>query len=80
MRLSDLQLKNIVCIEDGKIIGTIIDVLIDEKGNMNSLIVQKSKFFNSFLKSSNEIEIKWNQIKKIGTDVILISMTNLLSL
>ena len=32
MRLSDLQLKEIVNISNGKRIGIIIDVIVDEKG------------------------------------------------
>lgn len=75
MRLSDLQSKDIVALEDGKKIGNIIDVSIDEKGNMVALIVQKSKFLNNIFSSQNEIEIKWNQVKKIGEDVILVNMT-----
>lgn len=69
MRLSDLQNKDIVNIIDGKRIGNIIDVSLDETGKMISLIVSKSKF-NLF--NNSEIEIKWNQISKIGEDVILI--------
>ncbi len=69
MRLSDLQNKDIVNIIDGKRIGNIIDVSLDETGKMISLIVSRSKF-NLF--NNSEIEIKWNQISKIGEDVILI--------
>jgi len=69
VRLSDLQNKDIVNIIDGKRIGNIIDVSLDETGKMISLIVSKSKF-NLF--NNSEIEIKWNQISKIGEDVILI--------
>lgn len=74
MRLSDLQSKDIVALEDGKKIGNIIDVSIDENGNMIALIVQKSKFLNNIFSSQNEIEIKWKQVKKIGEDVILVNM------
>lgn len=70
MRLSDLQHKDIVSILDGKKIGNIIDVAIDETGKMESLIISKTKIFNLF--NNNELEIKWNQISKIGEDVILI--------
>ena len=73
MRLSDLQDKDIVNVEDGKKIGKIIDVVIDEQGNMKSLIVQRTKMLNIFSNAS-EIEVKWNQIKKIGTDVILVNI------
>lgn len=74
MRLSDLQSKDIVAIEDGKRIGNIVDISIDEKGNMEALIVQKSKFMGNMFSTQNEIEIKWNQVKKIGEDVILVNM------
>ena len=73
MRLSDLQDKDIVNVEDGKKIGKIIDVVIDEHGNMKALIVQRTKMLNMFSNAS-EIEVKWNQIKKIGTDVILVNI------
>ena len=73
MRLSDLQDKDIVNVEDGKKIGKIIDVMIDEQGNMKALIVQRTKMLNMFSNAS-EIEVKWNQIKKIGTDVILVNI------
>ena len=74
MRLSDLQNKDIVNIEDGKKIGTIIDVVIDKEGNMESLIVQKSKWITNIFSTKDEMEVKWKQIEKIGEDVILVSM------
>lgn len=73
MRLSDLQNKDIVNMKDGKKVGNIIDVVIDNSGNMESLIVQRTKFMNVF-SSSGEFEVKWNQIKKIGEDVILVEV------
>lgn len=73
MRLSELQSKDIINTNDGKRIGSIIDVNIDEDGNMKSLVVEKGKFFSKF-SSKSEIEIKWQQVKKIGEDVILVSV------
>ncbi len=75
MRLSDLQNKDVINIIDGKKIGNIIDITIGSEGSMTSLIVERSKFLISMFSSSGEIEIKWNQIKKIGEDVILVSVT-----
>lgn len=74
MRLSDLQKKDVVNVTDGTKIGNIIDIKLDEKGNMAGFIVEKSKFIISMFTSNNEIEIKWDQIKKIGEDVILVSI------
>lgn len=73
MRLSELQSKDIVNMTDGKKIGGIIDVVLDDKGNMISLIVQKNKLLNVF-NNSSEFEVKWDQIKKIGEDVILVNL------
>lgn len=70
MRLSELQSKNIIT-TSGKLIGTIIDVVVID-GSIKSFIVEKNKFFVSFFSSKNEIEIKWNQIKTIGDDVIIV--------
>lgn len=71
MRLSELQSKNIVTL-DGKLIGNIIDVIIED-GTIKYLVVEKSKFLISMFTSKDEIEIKWSQIKTIGDDVIIVS-------
>ena len=52
MRLSELQNKDIVNIENGAKIGTIIDVVVSTDGNMLGLVVQKSKFFSNMFCSS----------------------------
>lgn len=73
MRLSDLQHKDVVNMKDGKLVGNIIDVSINAlNGSMEKLIVEKSKFFVSLFSNKNEIEIRWEQIEKIGEDVILV--------
>lgn len=75
MRLTDLQKKDIVNINDGKKIGNIIDININKDGLMDEIIIEKSSFIISFLSNKNEISIKWDQIKKIGEDVILVDIT-----
>ena len=74
MRLSELQHKDVVNTKDGTKIGNIIDVEIMSDGKMNSLIVEKSKFILSRFTSKGEIQIKREQIEKIGEDVILVSI------
>ena len=72
MKLSELQSKDIIT-TDGKLIGNIIDVVI-ENGSIKNLIVERSKFILSMFSSKDEVEIKWNQIKTIGDDVILVEI------
>ena len=74
MRLSDLQKKDVVNVNDGSKIGNIIDIRLDDKGNMDGFIVEKNKFIISMFTNTNEIEIKWSQIQKIGEDIILVSI------
>lgn len=74
MRLSDLQNKDVVNVMDGKKVGNIIDVNIDMEGKLDSLIVEKTKFFISMFSTANEIEVRWAQIEKIGEDVILVKI------
>ncbi len=71
MNLSDLQRKDIVNMEDGKRLGRIIDAFIDENGQIEYFIILDRKFWH-FWKINSEQTITFHQIKKIGTDVILV--------
>lgn len=75
MRLSDLQRKDIVNINDGRIIGRIIDAEINDKdGSLESLIIEKGKYMRSLFSNDNDVTIKFEQIKKLGSDVILVEL------
>jgi len=64
MRLSELQRKDIINVNDGRIIGRIIDAEINEKdGSLDSLVIEKSKYIRSLFTS-----------EKLGSDVILIDI------
>ena len=72
MRLSELQNKTVINLLDGKNIGNIIDLNLDERGKMTGLVVEKHRFLISFFSAKKEIIIRWDQIEKIGEDVILV--------
>ena len=69
-----MQNKSVVNVSDGKNIGNIIDLEIKEDGTAIGLIVEKYKFLISSFSSKKELIIKWDQIKKIGKDVILVNI------
>lgn len=75
MRLSELQRKNIINLKDGSFVGKIIDVEINDEGNVVKLILEKYKTKLFFSSEPNEVEINFSQIKKLGHDVILIDMS-----
>ena len=74
MKLSDLQEKDIVNINDGRKIGRIIDAEIDMMGKINYLIIDEKRGLRSFISSSNDVNITFDKIKKIGSDVILVDL------
>ena len=72
MNLSDLQRKDIINIETSKKLGKIVDAQMNERGMIEFFVVMDHKFWR-FWKSSGEINVTIDQIKKIGTDVILVN-------
>ena len=75
MRLSDSQNKNLVNTSDGKNIGNIVDVNIDYKsGNINSFIIESKTNMFKFLNKDRDMEVRWEEIEKIGEDVILVNI------
>lgn len=74
MKISDLQYKTIININDGKELGRITDLEIDENGViLNYYALPKRNIFSIFT-SNKETIFKTNDIKKIGKDVILVQL------
>ena len=73
MRLSDLQDKDVVDIGSGDKIGSVIDAEIKkDTGLITKLIVYEKRGFLDAFKLKDEVEVPWEKIKKIGSDVILV--------
>lgn len=74
MLLSELQNKTLINMSDGRNIGNIVDIKMDSQtGNIISLIIEQNKKGFYFSSKNNSEEIKWENIKKIGEDVILVN-------
>jgi len=71
MRMSDLQSKKIINISTGRNMGNIIDLDIKENGTIEALIIEQNKNIFS-LNRESDTRVFWNDITKIGEDVILI--------
>ena len=71
MKLSDLQSKKIIDVENGSAVGTIIDIAISVDGQVEYFVIEQGKGFFS-LNREGDTKVYWTQIEKIGEDVILI--------
>ena len=69
--LSEMQEKDVISVNNGLNYGHIVDVEIDSNGSITSFIVENRKIFKRSFKSE-EISFKYNDIVKIGKDVILV--------
>lgn len=74
--MSDLQMKDIVNTMDGKKIGKICDLVVNENGEIQYLVVEPGKFLKKYAAFGVETNIKFSQIVKFGTDVILVDLNN----
>ena len=73
MLMSDLQQKDIINVLNGSRIGKIIDIEVNETGLITNLIVGEVRMMKRF-NTGGEVKINFSQIKRIGTDVILVEI------
>ncbi len=72
-RISEFQIKDVVNVIDGKKLGNIGDIEINlQSGQLDSMLIARSGKMLGFFGKEEEVRIKWSQIVKIGTDVILV--------
>ena len=78
---SDLKLKNVINVVDGKILGGISDIEIDvESGKLIAIVVPGNGRFLGLFSRAEDVVIPWENIRKIGTDVILVEASASLEL
>ncbi|MDT8859109.1 YlmC/YmxH family sporulation protein [Alkalihalobacillus sp. MEB130] len=78
MKISELQVKDIVNMDNGKRLGHLTDLEINLKtGAIDALVINSSgKMMGLFGKESEEVVIPWKNIIRIGSDVILVEVPN----
>ncbi|MEC5422776.1 YlmC/YmxH family sporulation protein [Virgibacillus sp. C22-A2] len=73
IKLSELQLKEIIVIDDGRKLGHISDLEIDiDNGKILAIIVIIREKKGGLFGKPDELIIHWRQIVRIGSDVILV--------
>jgi len=81
LKTSDLKLKEVVNILDGRRLGTITDVEIDiDTGKLTAIVVPGQARFLGLFGRNEDIVIQWEKINKIGLDVILVEESSILNI
>jgi YlmC/YmxH family sporulation protein len=75
--LSQLKQMEVVDISEGRRLGFISDIVFNEDfTKIESLVIPNQNGLLSIFKKKDEIHIKWNQIKTIGIDIILVDSSS----
>lgn len=73
MRLSELGSKEIVDMNRAERLGVLgqTDLEFSDNGQITALIIPSVKWFG-LMKKGNELRVPWSQIKKVGTDMLIV--------
>lgn len=77
MRLSELGGKEIVDVKKAERLGILgqTDLEIDERtGQVKALVIPSMKWFG-LKRQGGELRVPWRQIKTIGTDMVIIDIS-----
>lgn len=71
-----LKNKEVINIYDGRSVGFVSDIEVDlEKGVIGGIVIPSERGFLGFFgRGENDILIKWEKVKTVGDDVILVDL------
>ena len=73
MKFSDLQCREVICVNTGQRLGFISDVQVNiPEGNICAIVVPGPCRLFGVLGRRDDFIIPWNCIKKIGPDIVLV--------
>lgn len=75
VKTSDLRVKDVVNVRDGRRLGPISDLELDlESGRITAIVVAGGARLFGLFGRENDYVIPWERIQKIGIDVILVEV------
>ncbi|MEG0830493.1 MAG: YlmC/YmxH family sporulation protein [Anaerovoracaceae bacterium] len=80
LNTEDIRNKEVINIFDGKSLGYVCDIEINlEEGRIDGIVLPVQRgIFNLFGKDSEDLVVKWKNVKTIGEDVILVDVTTVI--
>lgn len=74
LRLSDLRQRDVINVVDGRRLGFIDDVEIDDEGQITALILPGPPRLFGLLGRDRDLVVPWERVLRIGEDVILVEL------
>ena len=75
MSFSELRIKEVINICDGRRLGKPVDLILNESACAIALVVPGGSSWRCSLRGVKEgVEVPWNRIRRIGDDVILVEL------
>ena len=75
MRITQLQCKEVICIDDGRRLGFVTDVEVEvPEGKVIAIVVPGPCHFLGLFGRKDDYVIPWRCIRKIGPDIILVDI------
>lgn len=75
IKISDLRLREVINVTDGKKLGPIRDIDLDvERGKIIALVLPGPNRFINLFSRREDVIVPWERIIKIGCDVILVEV------
>ena len=71
-----LKNKEVINISDGRSLGFVYDIEVDlDKGVIDCIVIPGTRgFMGLFSKKEGDVVIKWDKVKTVGDDVILVDL------
>ena len=75
LRFTELQCKEVICVNDGRRLGFVTDVLVEvPEGCVAAVVVPGPCRFFGLFGRRDDFVIPWNCVRRIGPDIILVDI------
>lgn len=77
VKISDLRMREVINVMNGKKLGLIKDIEIDlEAGRIRSVVLPGNGKLLGIFGRNDDVVVPWQKIKKLGMDVILVELAD----
>lgn len=74
LKVSELTRLDFINVVDGRRLGPVKDMHLDESGMVTALVIQNGKKHLGLFRLGGDLIIPWSRIKKIGVHAVLVEV------